>query len=86
MSDIVNIVYFLIGAAFGGIIVWFIIRNQIEKEVSKRNIKIAQLEAANDTEENIKSAIRDIATEATKPIVDDITTRQSNLQIKFICR
>ena len=82
MSDIVNIVYFVIGAAFGGIIVWFIIRNQIEKEVSKRNIKIAQLEAVNDTEENIKSAIRDIATEATKPIVDDITTRQSNLQIK----
>ena len=78
----INFFYFLCGMGAGGLIDWFLIRNQIEKAVNKKNLQIAHLEGEKNSEENIKSTIRNIASEATKPILDDLTTRESDLKVR----
>ena len=80
--ETINFFYFLCGMGAGGLIVRFLIRNQIEKAVNKKNLQIAHLEGEKNSEENIKSTIRNIASEATKPILDDLTTRESDLKVR----
>ena len=59
--EIINFFYFLCGSGIGGFIAWFLVRNQIEKEINKKNIEIAHLEGEKNSEESIKSTISKIA-------------------------